>query len=199
MKRTVISSVLTGLLCLTGSTGLTRAADLPLGVPPGPAMTVPQGAVGATLTAESLGTMLSSMGYPFQKTSSGAYRVDLSRAGRNFWVDVWVSSDQRIIASAPLTAELTPDRIPASVFLKLLEQNDYLGNARFFYAPDAKRIYLVTDLDNSQVTATRLRAMLEHWVEAAVASVSAWDASQWPKTDARTADTRATPELPIKP
>lgn len=198
MCRLKSASLLAGLLCLAGSLPLAHGTELvpvPLAAPPAASPV----AASMSLTAGSLGTMLASMGYQYTPLRDGYYQVDLRRGGRTFQVQMWVSSDSRVIASASLTGELSPEQIPASIMLRLLEQNDYLGNARFFYAPDARRLYLVTDIDNTNVTPARLRTVLESWADAAASSASVWDTSKWPKAEQRTADTRPVDLLPAKP
>jgi hypothetical protein len=189
IRRWLLLGVLAGLLCAVMERA--RAAD----------------PVPGQLTEEQLGQMITAIGlkpnkiqqrYDFAFTAN----VDeeewqlsmssvLSQDGKWLWVMAWLDELPKTSAEVPRTA-----------LLRLLAENDRLGNGKFFaYIPANRRFVLQVSIPNEDMTSAKLQETMKDLGSAVVETYPIWSVTGWsqPATgDGATTET-ATPAAAAGP
>lgn len=143
------------------------------------------------LTQESLGELLRSLGLE-PKQQEGRYDFHfravhdeqewelslsavLSQNGESIWVMAWLDELPRSAAE-----------VPRSALLRLLADNDKLGNGKFFaYIPQNRRFVLQRVVPNTQMTPQKFRGILRDLGTSVVQTYAHWSTDHW--TDKKTA------------
>jgi len=151
---------------------------------------IAKSADGSSLNAESLKEMLTVLGYDFEivKGASGGniHYVKFVRNGMKYDVNVNIAPNGSKLWASVALADLTPEQgAQSDKLLKLLEVNQKIGPAHFYYYVPHKMIYLARPMDNRAVTAKLLREHLEAVMDAVVANETTWNSEKWtPNTTA---------------
>lgn len=143
------------------------------------------------LTDQSLGTLLSAMGYEtkvedkrydfvFKATIEDeewdlSMSTVLSQDSSSIWVMAWLDELPKSAADVPRTA-----------LLRLLSDNDKLGKGKFFtYIAANRRFVLQRVIPNDSMTSEKFRAVLDDLGQSVVATHPHWKVSNWtaPVTD----------------
>lgn len=197
----------TGCWALSSLTGLQAADEAGLkGTTSKPSLTkaVTVAAKPGQLTEDQLGNMLKAMGIEAKKVES-RYDFDfkaiqnkeewalsmtavLSQDGSSLWLMAWLDELPKSAADVPRTA-----------LLRLLSDNDRLGNGKFFaYVATNRRFVLQRVIANEGVNTKLFRSWLDdmgasvvetydHW------SVASWKAGEAGSSTAKTASSSAKP------
>ena len=158
------------------------------------------------LTEDQLGIMLKAMGLETKKVES---RFDfsfkaiknkeeweltmtavLSQDGSSIWLMAWLDQLPKSSADVPRTA-----------LLRLLSDNDRLGNGKFFaYVATNRRFVLQRCIANEGVNTKIFRGWLDDLGASVVDSYDHWSVASWKATDAgNTASTKTAPSTTTKP
>ena len=137
------------------------------------------------LTETSLGNLLKAMGLKSQKVQK-RYDFDfksqiggeewglsmsavLSQNGRTIWLMAWLDELPRSAADVPRTA-----------LLRLLADNDRLGNGKFFaYVASNRRFVLQRVIPNEQITTAEFRDALKDLGETVADTYPHWTVANW--------------------
>lgn len=96
----------------------------------------------------------------------------LSQDGSSVWIMAWL--DELPKASAD---------VPRSALLRLLAQNDQLGEGKFFaYVPNNRRFVLERAVPNENLTSAKLRLLLQDLGSAVVETYPIWSVANWNAT-----------------
>lgn len=150
-----------------------------------------QGAV----TEEQLGQMIAAIGLKPDKKEQRfdfAFRANLddqqwelsmsavlSQDGQSVWVMAWLDELPKSAAEVPRTA-----------LLRLLAENDKLGNGKFFaYIPNNRRFVLQRSVANENFTSAKLRLILQDLGTSVVETYPVWAVTNW--------DPTGTPAAPV--
>ena len=137
------------------------------------------------LTEASLGELLASMGIEAKKKE---HRYDfsfkamyeqqewnlsmsavLSRNGKSLWVMAWLDELPRSAADVPRVA-----------LLRLLSENDRMGNGKFFaYISGNRRFVLERVVPNEKITSASLREVLRDLGASVAETYPHWSVSNW--------------------
>jgi hypothetical protein len=136
------------------------------------------------LTIESLSTMLSAMGLDAKKTDS---RFDFSFTAKHGeeWtlsMSVVLSTDEKSVWLMAWLDELPQSAadVPRTALLRLLSDNDKLGNGMFFaYVASNKRFVLQRVLRNDNISGKSFKADLLELGATVVNSYPHWAVANW--------------------
>lgn len=137
------------------------------------------------LTVKSLGNMIEAMGveaklddkrYDFNfKTVYGGEEWELSMSAvlsqneKSMWVMAWLDELPKSAADVPRTA-----------LLRLLANNDRMGNGKFFaYIPSNRRFVLQRVVANENMTTANFREVLQDLGASVVETFPHWTVSNW--------------------
>lgn len=140
---------------------------------------------GSSLTTESLGGMLTSMGvkpeldqtrYDFKfkaKINQEEWNLSmstvLSQDGESLWLMAWLDP-------LPKSAK----EVPVSGLLRMLAENDKLGGGKFFaFVPGNRRFVLQRVVPNQNIDATAFRSMLKDLSLTVVDTYPTWAVVNW--------------------
>ncbi|MEX0702401.1 MAG: type III secretion system chaperone [Planctomycetales bacterium] len=185
-------------LLIAASASLVQAAD---SAAPRTAATAGHPATAGQLTEQSLGTLLQAMGlevkkeqkrydFSFDAVHEGEeWRLTmsavLSENGKSIWIMAWLDELPRSAVDVPRTA-----------LLRLLADNDRLGNGKFFaYIASNRRFVLQRVIPNENLTTADFRDALQDLGGSVAETYAHWAVANW-KTGS-TAD--AAPPAPAGP
>lgn len=192
IRRWILFGLLAGLsMGLTEEVRAQSAAPAPAARKPG------------QLTEEQLGQALASLGltpkkvtqrydFAFQaKMDDDEWQLSmssvLSQDGEWIWLMAWLDELPNTSADVPRTA-----------LLRLLAENDRLGNGKFFaYIPANRRFVLQIAIPNEDVTSTRLKDVLQDLGTSVVETYPQWSVANWKQAAATEA--AAAPATPATP
>ena len=141
------------------------------------------------LTEQSLGNLLQSLGLAVEKNEQrydfqfkalydhGSEKEEwklsmsavLSQNGQSIWVMAWLKELPRSAADVPRTA-----------LLRLLAQNDRMGNGKFFaYVAGNRNFVLQRVVPNHAVSAAEFRSILQDLGMSVVETHSYWEVDNW--------------------
>ena len=140
---------------------------------------------GGSLTAESIGPLLSAVGlkptrqedrydFAFKSTFDEnewelSMSTVLSEDGKSLWVTAWLSE----------LPQSTPD-IPRMALLRLLADNDKLGNGKFFaYVAENRHFVLQRIIPNQNISPASFREVLHDLAESVVDTYPHWTVENW--------------------
>jgi hypothetical protein len=114
----------------------------------------------------------------------------LSRDGNSIWVMAWLDELPTSAADVPRTA-----------LLRLLAENDKLGNGKFFaYIPANRRFVLQKVVANENMTSARFKAILQDVGLSVVQSYGVWHVANWTEgANGETSNTAAAPAINPQP
>ncbi|MCA8998526.1 MAG: hypothetical protein KDA80_16120 [Planctomycetaceae bacterium] len=93
----------------------------------------------------------------------------MSQDGQGIWIMAWLSELPK-----------SSDQVPKTALLKLLAQNDFLGNGKFFsFVPAARRFVMQKVVPNEHMTSARLRVHLQDLGGAVVETYPLWNTANW--------------------
>lgn len=135
------------------------------------------------LTDASLRTMLEALGYEvkLEKLEKATLNWIIHRRNPyDFHLNVNLSIDKTKLWTSVALAEFKPDHeAQASRLLKLLELNQQIGPAHFYYLPSQKQLFAARVMDNRNITARDLRNHLDHLMDKVMETESAWNTKVW--------------------
>lgn len=106
----------------------------------------------------------------------------LSQDGESIWVMAWLDPLPQSAAEVPRTA-----------LLRMLAQNDQLGNGKFFaYIPDNRRFVLQRTVPNRGMTSAQMRLVLQDLGSSVVETYPVWAVANWNPTGTPAAPTGGT-------
>jgi hypothetical protein len=175
LPRWMLLGALAGLLC-----GLSDAACAQSGKP-------------GQVTEEQLGQLITSLGlkpnkvqqrYDFAftaKLEEEEWQLSmssvLSQDGEWLWVMAWL--DELPTSSA---------EVPRTALLRLLAENDRLGNGKFFaYIPANRRFVMQVSIPNHDMTPARLQETMRDLGTAVVETYPQWSVTNWTQAEAAAA------------
>ncbi len=148
------------------------------------------------LTVDALGKMLEAMGlkpnkfessfnftFPFKAKTEG----EKSDAEWNMTMAATMSTDEQGIWLTAFLAELpqTAADVPRTALLRLLAQNDEMGEGIFFaYIPKVKKIVLECFIANEDITSALFKECLVDLASRVVTSQQYWNVAEWKQTPA---------------
>lgn len=156
-----------------------------------------------SITEEQLGNLLKAMGLEAKKIESRydfefkavqnkeewnlSMTAVLSQDGSSIWLMAWLDQLPKSSADVPRTA-----------LLRLLSDNDRLGNGKFFaYVATNRRFVLQRVISNEAVTTKAFRGWLDDLGAGVVDTYDHWSVASWKATDgSSTASTKAAPAKP---
>ena len=107
----------------------------------------------------------------------------LSQDGTDIWIMAWLDEMPKSSTEVPKTA-----------LLRLLAQNDQLGNGKFFaYVPNSRRFVLQRTISNEDLTSARLKMILEDLGASVVETYPIWAVANWNPTGIPAAPTNSSP------
>lgn len=183
------------------------AGTSPLSAQTSAAAAAPKGAV----TLESLGKLLTSLGL---KVTLAESRYDFDFAQKIEKEEEWVhamsavlSADARSVWLMAWLEELPQSSadVPRTALLRLLADNDRLGNGHFFaYVADNKHFTLQRVIPNENITAAGLKAALLELGTKVAGMHPHWSVANWKQLGTGTSTTAgatppATPAATVKP
>jgi hypothetical protein len=142
-------------------------------------------AEGRRITRDELGQIIASLGltadrkesrydFAFQAAMQDqdwalSMSAMLSQDGSSLWLIAWL--DELPKAS---------NDVPRSALLRLLAQNDQLGEGKFFaYVPNSRRFVMQRTIPNSDLTSARLKLMLQDLGTSVVETYPVWNVANW--------------------
>jgi hypothetical protein len=170
------SWLLAGVMSLGLGLGLlpARAAD----TPPSPAT--------QALNHESLGKILSDMGYEPKKISDTTYEVVVKRDGWSVYFRICFSNDKTKVWLISTLANIKDvNQVPAEPLAKLLMANNDHGPSAFYLAKvddknkAAKVLKIGRPVDNRGLTASLLRIEIDTLFSTIKETKELWSASGW--------------------
>lgn len=136
------------------------------------------------LTIEQLGTMLSALGLKAERTESRydfqfaskigeewqlSMSTVLSNDGASIWVMAWLDECPKNAAE-----------VPRSALLRMLADNDLMGNGKFFaYVASNRRFVLQRVVDNKSLTSSQFREILTDLGKTVVDTYPHWNVAGW--------------------
>lgn len=115
-----------------------------------------------TATSEQLGKLLKEMGYDPQALSDEVWQVSVDRDNWKVHIMIALTRDaDRVWLESKFAPIADPAIVPASAWLKLLEENERISPAHFAYDKSDKRIHLYRAFDNQNVAAARIKKEIE--------------------------------------
>lgn len=110
----------------------------------------------------------------------------LSQDGSDVWIMAWLDEMPKSSAEVPKTA-----------LLRLLAQNDQLGNGKFFaYVPSNRRFVLQRTIPNEDLTSAKLKLVLQDLGASVVETYPIWKTANWNPTGIPAAPTAPATSVP---
>lgn len=185
--RKFVQVSLAALVLSLAFTGSAALADNPTSPAAGTKSTAPAAKAPAALTFESLGEMLTNMGFdPQAKEYSNGhpyYLLNVETGDFSVTASVAISNSGSVIW---ISANLTnlPDQMTVDPLLKVLESvNKLSGKAQL--RKTGNSIFIEYPIDNRNVTASVLRNELTEFGLSINATAPVCDTTKWPTTDSK--------------
>lgn len=164
------------------------AGAVPLALAPLPAAA--QAPAAAGISEDQLGQMIAALGlqpekreqrydFAFQaqlddQTWELSMSAVLSQDGSSLWLMAWLDELPKASADVPRTA-----------LLRMLAQNDQLGDGKFFaYIPNNRRFVLQRSVANQDLTSAQIRLLLQDLGTSVAETYPVWAVSNWNGTPA---------------
>jgi len=145
-------------------------------------------AAGNQVTVDELGQMVSALGLNPEKKGSRfdfafqanvddqdwalSMSVALGQDGTTLWVIGWLDE-------LPKNA----NEVPRNALLRLLAQNDQLGDGKFFaYVPNSRRFVMQRSVPNVNMTSARLKVLMQDLGTSVVETYPIWAVANWNPT-----------------
>ena len=191
LPRWILLGAVAGLLA--GLTEQARAQAPAQPPAPAPAASVPKSIPRGGVTEEQLGQLITTLGlkpnkvqqrYDFAFTAkleaADEWQLSmssvLSQDGEWLWVMAWLDELPTTSAEVPRTA-----------LLRLLAENDRLGNGKFFaYIPANRRFVLQVSIPNQDMTSAKLQELMKDLGTAVVETHPQWSVANWATAEGAT-------------
>jgi len=93
----------------------------------------------------------------------------MSQDGHGIWLMAWLDELPK-----------SSDQVPKTALLRLLAQNDQIGNGKFFsFIPSTRRFVMQQVIPNENMTSARLRLHLQDLGSSVVETYPIWSVSNW--------------------
>lgn len=107
----------------------------------------------------------------------------LSQDGNSIWIMAWLDELPKASNDVPRTA-----------LLRLLAQNDQMGDGKFFaYIPSNRRFVLQRTVENENMTTAKFRILLQDLGTSVVENHPVWNTANWSGTPSAPVGTAAAP------
>ena len=107
----------------------------------------------------------------------------LSQDGKTIWVMAWLD---------PLPESAAA--VPRNALLRLLAENDHIGNGKFFaYIPSNRRFVMQKVVPNENMTSAKFKVILQDLGTSVVEAYPIWAVKNWSENPAGTAASPAAP------
>ncbi len=148
-------------------------------------------------TSEELGKLLKQMGFEPQALSEGVWQVSVARDNWKVHIMIAIARDgDRVWLESKFAPIADPPIVPASAWLKLLEENERISPAHFVFDKSDKRIHLYKAFDNQNVTAARLKKEIESFDAIVRRTQSVWRSENFTPIESIPIVPRETPRDP---
>lgn len=139
------------------------------------------------LDVEALGNMLAAIGLEAERTETRYDYAFKSKHGDDWEMSVStvLSTDNKTIWVMAWLDELPKNAtdVPRTALLRLLSDNDKLGNGKFFaYVASNRRFVLQRVLVNENITSAKFRDVLVDLADSVASTYTHWSVSQWNST-----------------
>lgn len=144
-----------------------------------------QDAAGAQVSVDELGQMVAALGLNPQKKDSRydfAFQAQVNDQDWALSMSVAMSQDNSSVWMIAWLDELPKNSndVPRTALLRLLAQNDQLGDGKFFaYIPSTRRFVMQRSVQNSGLTSARLRVLMQDLGTSVVESYPLWATANW--------------------
>jgi hypothetical protein len=136
--------------------------------------------VPAAAGTEAAGRLLRELGYVPKALSPDVYQVTVERDRWPVHVMVSLSTDgRRVWLESKFAPIEDPDKVPPQVWKRLLEANEKIGPAHFAFEKNDRRIHLYKSFDSIGLSASRLKAELEHFDQTVRKTKDYWRADNF--------------------
>jgi hypothetical protein len=142
-------------------------------------------AAAAQVNEEQLGQMIAAIGLEPEKKQQRydfAFRATMDDQEWELSMSAVLSTDESSIWLMAWLDELpkASSDVPRTALLRLLAQNDQLGNGKFFaYIPGNRRFVLQRTIPNQGLTSAQLRLALQDLGTSVVETYPVWSVSNW--------------------
>ncbi|HEY3963243.1 MAG TPA: hypothetical protein VGM05_01720 [Planctomycetaceae bacterium] len=180
----------TGLTALGGTLATAAlAADKEKAGDPDKASAKKSAAAKGPLSLEALGVLLEALGLkPTKYESSYDFTFPFKAESEwNMTMRATMSTDELGIWITAFLAEMpqTAADVPRTALLKLLAQNDDLGDGIFFaYIPKVRQIVLERMIDNEGITSASFKESIRELATRVTETQPLWTVSEWKQTPA---------------
>lgn len=150
------------------------------------------------LNEEQLGQMIAALGVKPDKQQQRydfAFRAKMGEAEWELSMSAVLSQDEKTIWVMAWLDELpkSANDVPRNALLRLLAENDKIGNGKFFaYIPSNRRFVLQKIVANENMTSAKFKVVLQDLGTTVVETHGVWSTANWTE-GAPTTNTAATP------
>lgn len=140
------------------------------------------------ITEDQLGEMLKSLGLEAEKKQQRydfAFVAPLDEQQWELSMSAVLSQDQESLWIMAWLQELpkSSNDVPRTALLRLLAENDRLGNGKFFaYVPANRRFVLQRVVGNENMTSAKLRFLLQDLGSSVIETHAIWSVDSWNAT-----------------
>lgn len=137
------------------------------------------------LTEEQLGQMIAALGVKPDKQQQRydfAFRAKMGEAEWELSMSAVLSQDEKSIWVMAWLDELpkSANEVPRNALLRLLAENDKIGNGKFFaYIPSNRRFVLQKVVANENMTSAKFKVVLQDLGTTVVDTHSVWAVANW--------------------
>ncbi|WP_437188032.1 type III secretion system chaperone [Planctomicrobium sp. SH668] len=144
-----------------------------------------QDAAAARLNEDQLGQLIGALGLQptkKQKRYDFAFQADVQEQQWELSMSAVLSHDESSVWLMAWLDELpqASNDVPRTALLRLLAQNDQLGDGKFFaYIPANRRFVLQRTVENQNLNSARLRLLLQDLGNSVVENYPIWHTGNW--------------------
>ena len=152
-----------------------------------------------TLSSAQLDKMLKDMGLQQRPLSPNVWQTTIDRDGWKVHVLLSLAQEgSRIEFECKFSTIADPEIVPASAWLKLLEENERITPAHFSYDKFDRRIHLYKAFDNIAVTPARLKQELDNFDSTVRRTQNVWRSENFTAAEPLSIPPRTTDQEPKK-
>lgn len=154
---------------------------------------------------EGLGQMINALNLKPEKQLQRfdfAFRAEMEGTEWTLSMSSVLSQDQQSLWLMAWLDELpkSQDEVPRAALLRLLAENDSLGEGKMFaYIPNNRRFVMQRAVANEQMTSAKFRSLLQDLGSSVVETHGTWSTAEWVPAGPAAANTAAAPASPAKP
>ena len=136
---------------------------------------------GVSLNQQSLGKMLTGIGYETEVKSDGHYTIVIERYNLHYRIATELSEDQTVLWMTTRLADLPEhSRVPASVMEGLLEASHDYAPTFFYICREEGEIGAHRLLNNRGLTPAVIRESVDRFLSSIAATEPVWNSRKWP-------------------